>query len=238
MAEKDRVREPVQDRSRDKKISLIEAGKKLFALQGYQGTNTKEIAREAGVSVGTFYAYFADKGGLFLDIVETYYEEIFHHSREMMARDFRIPGGLETMIPGLVRALYEAHAIEPALHREISIILLRGSNEAGREGPDQEVFTAILRKVEALDGAVQAWLEEVLRPLLPSCPEETLAAAACLIFRTAEETVHRLRQFPESMENPDAVLDQLALMLGAYLERLGQNPVLPEESVGGHGVLP
>ena len=232
MTENDRVREPVQDRSRDKKNSLLEAGKKLFALRGYQGTNTKEIAREAGVSVGTFYAYFADKGGLFREIVEGYYEEIFRHSRQMMARGLPQEGDLEKTIPGLVGALYEAHAIGPALHREISIILLQGSNQAGREGPDQEVFTAILRKVEALDGAVQAWLEGLLRPLLPNCPEETLAAAACLIFRTAEETVHRLRQFPGSMEDPEAVLDQLALMLGAYLERLGRNPSLTETSGG------
>jgi AcrR family transcriptional regulator len=228
MTEKDRVREPVQDRSRDKKHSLTETGKKLFALKGYQGTNTKEIAREAGVSVGTFYAYFTDKGDLFREIVEGYYEEIFRHSREMMAREFRSEGDLDKIIPGLVRTLYEAHAIEPALHREISIILLQGSNHEGPEGPDQKVFTAILRKVEALDGAVQAWVEELLRHLLPDGPDETLAAAACLIFRTTEETVHRLRQFPDSMENPDAVLNQLALMLGAYLDRLRQKPLLPK----------
>lgn len=228
MAETERVREPVQDRSRDKKNSLTEAGKNLFAMKGYHGTNTKEIAREAGVSVGTFYAYFTDKGGLFREIVEDYYEEIFRHSREMMAREFRLEDDLEKIIPGLVRTLYEAHAIEPALHREISIILLQGSNQEGREGPDQDLFTTINRKVEALDGAVQSWLEELLRPLLPEGSEETLAAAACLIFRTTEETVHRLRQFPDSMENPDAVLNQLSLMLGAYLNRLRQNPHLPK----------
>ena len=54
------VREPVQQRSIDKKNRIIKAGYELFAKNGYYNTNTVEIAKQAGVSTGIVYGYFHD----------------------------------------------------------------------------------------------------------------------------------------------------------------------------------
>lgn len=43
---------------------LIRAGGKLFARKGVAPTTAAEIAREAGVAVGTLYLHFGDKSGL------------------------------------------------------------------------------------------------------------------------------------------------------------------------------
>ncbi|HOJ13921.1 MAG TPA: TetR/AcrR family transcriptional regulator [Deltaproteobacteria bacterium] len=48
----------------------MEAGLRLFGEKGLAGTSSNEIARRAGVSIGTFYSYFKDKRSLFLAILK------------------------------------------------------------------------------------------------------------------------------------------------------------------------
>jgi AcrR family transcriptional regulator len=40
---------------------LLEAGARLFGDRGFDRVNSNEVAREAGLGVGTFYAHFRDK---------------------------------------------------------------------------------------------------------------------------------------------------------------------------------
>jgi AcrR family transcriptional regulator len=47
---------------------LVEAAGKLFNSVGYFGTDSNRIAREAGYAPGTFYAHFADKREIFLEV--------------------------------------------------------------------------------------------------------------------------------------------------------------------------
>lgn len=57
---------------------LIDSASKLFAEKGYVATSVSDIAEDAGVSLGTFYQYFAER----IDIVAVLVVEIIH---EMLA---------------------------------------------------------------------------------------------------------------------------------------------------------
>jgi len=48
---------------------LREAALRLFAERGYAATTIEDIARAAGVTVGTVYRYFADKAALMSELV-------------------------------------------------------------------------------------------------------------------------------------------------------------------------
>jgi AcrR family transcriptional regulator len=61
------VRKFSQARARKTYETLIEAAARLFAERGYDATQTPDIAAAAGVSVGTFYRYFADKKEIYLE---------------------------------------------------------------------------------------------------------------------------------------------------------------------------
>jgi AcrR family transcriptional regulator len=63
---KEKTREKVQR----KKEEIIEATLKLYADRGYYLTNIREIAKESGISVPTFYHYFQDKRELFVETIE------------------------------------------------------------------------------------------------------------------------------------------------------------------------
>ncbi|MGE0439735.1 MAG: TetR/AcrR family transcriptional regulator [Gemmatimonadales bacterium] len=51
-------------RSEDRPAELQAAALRLFATRGYGGATMEDIAREAGVTVGTVYRYFRDKDAL------------------------------------------------------------------------------------------------------------------------------------------------------------------------------
>ena len=73
MAEK--IREPRQKRSIEKKRKIVMAGFQLFCEKGYYNTNTAEIAKYAGVSTGTVYSYFNDKTDIYIAAFEDYLNE-------------------------------------------------------------------------------------------------------------------------------------------------------------------
>jgi AcrR family transcriptional regulator len=54
------------------KERLVAAAARLFNRAGYHGTDSNEIAREAGYATGVFYKHFADKREIFLAAYETW----------------------------------------------------------------------------------------------------------------------------------------------------------------------
>lgn len=226
MKESDSVRTPVQARSRQTREQIVNAGRELFARKGYQRAGVKEIARAAGVAVGSFYAYFPDKQALFLEITEGYYREIFARIQdavgqgigsELFASSGQSHDEIKAIVGTMIQALYDAHDIEPELHRELQLMILAGGTPAEGNGDrdrDTTMHRIVRERVDAMDREVQAWLTEIIRHYAPSRDPET---AAAVVFRSAEETIHRLKFFPETMPPADAVIGELSSMLSAYL---------------------
>lgn len=75
-----RTTDPERTRARRETISAAAAG--LFATNGFEKTTAADIAREAGLSSGTVFYYFADKRAVFRSI----FEADLPASREMIAR--------------------------------------------------------------------------------------------------------------------------------------------------------
>lgn len=52
----------------DKKAEIFKFGREIFKTKGFKKTNISEIAKLAGIGVGTFYNYYSSKEQLFLEI--------------------------------------------------------------------------------------------------------------------------------------------------------------------------
>jgi AcrR family transcriptional regulator len=63
---KNEVRIPQQKRSVEKKEKIILAATRILMEKGYLNTNTADIAKAAGISTGSVYAYFEDKKDILL----------------------------------------------------------------------------------------------------------------------------------------------------------------------------
>lgn len=62
----------LQKRAIESREKLLDAAWKLFCAKGYFNTNTKEIAKTAGVSVGNFYNYYKDKSDIYYELAARY----------------------------------------------------------------------------------------------------------------------------------------------------------------------
>lgn len=77
MDKKRQIRKPKQLRAINSKEKIVDASYKLFCEKGYYKTNSIEIAKFAGVSIGCFYSYFKDKDAVFLQILDMYNNNSF-----------------------------------------------------------------------------------------------------------------------------------------------------------------
>jgi AcrR family transcriptional regulator len=70
-ARKPRQRPTARDRQREEtRKRLLDAARKLFAKNGYEGVSVTDIGKEAGVSHAMIYANFGDKAGLLYEIIK------------------------------------------------------------------------------------------------------------------------------------------------------------------------
>jgi AcrR family transcriptional regulator len=66
----------------DKRQRILEAARKRFRYYGVRKTTMQEIARDAGVAVGTLYLYFKDKDDLLVACTDEY---VTRHHRQAEA---------------------------------------------------------------------------------------------------------------------------------------------------------
>jgi AcrR family transcriptional regulator len=92
--------ELARDDTRDKRQAILAAARELFAAQGYEETTIAEIARAAGMAVGTVYLYFGNKHDILVDVCVGLNAEI--------ARVIQSPAILALPLQEVPRAVIEA----------------------------------------------------------------------------------------------------------------------------------
>ncbi|HKL98559.1 MAG TPA: TetR/AcrR family transcriptional regulator [Mobilitalea sp.] len=115
------IREPVQQRSIDKRNRIIEAGYQLFSEKGYYNTNTVEIAKLAGVSTGIVYSYFKDKKDIFILSIETYYDNIASPLFEQISK-IKTPLVLDDIVRQIIVMMTHSHTLVKSVHEEMQAL--------------------------------------------------------------------------------------------------------------------
>ncbi|PJI07448.1 MULTISPECIES: TetR/AcrR family transcriptional regulator [Clostridium] len=73
--EKNYDEKPKQKRAFETRKKLIIAAEELFNKKGFYDTTSKDIAKEAGVSIGIFYNYFKDKSRIYYECLNLGYDD-------------------------------------------------------------------------------------------------------------------------------------------------------------------
>ncbi len=194
-------RQPKQQRSRSLVDTLLEATARVLADKGLAHTTTNEIARVAGVSVGSLYQYFPSKEALAAALIE---RQVELDIQELSAATAEVLGQpLEEIVAHTVRAML-------AMHRR-----------------DKGLMPALLQLVPLVDRIahvrqVAAQGRELLRALLEAHRERLrpgmdLELATFIAGRTLEELVHvAVMERPELLDDA-RFADELTHLLLAYL---------------------
>ena len=114
----DNIREPKQQRAIEKKEKIIEEGFNLICKNGYYNTNTREIAKSAGVSTGIVYQYFNDKYDILLEGLEKYGDSIFFpmlkkNDIKFDKKDF------DKLLNQMIKHYINNHKVSNVAHEEI-----------------------------------------------------------------------------------------------------------------------
>jgi AcrR family transcriptional regulator len=202
MSGKDTIRTPQQERSRETKQRIINAGLKLFSEKGFYKTNSKEIAREAGVSIGSFYIYFSDKKALFREVLVDYHRMIKNVLETIEIQEFVQTRNVKAFLHYLINTLIEAHNIYPQFHQEVAVMAQSDPDIAGIiENTKRE-------SIEITKAMLFRW-KDVLRI-------KDIDAAAIVVQTATEELVHTLI-FSKSKVSGERIINELTEMLFRYL---------------------
>jgi AcrR family transcriptional regulator len=197
-----KTRVPQQKRGIETRNRILEAARVLFSLDGYHGTNAKEITAEAGVSVGSFYAYFKDKKELFMELTHGHMKQeilaMLDHVKDLPSEKI----GKKETVRHMIQVVADTHDQSPELYRETEALKFTDSDILGFHEEINAHFNK--RFISFLE-----MFEDRLRIT-------DVEAAAKVIACAIQESIHSVRLFDSSISE-DRLIDALADMVHRYL---------------------
>ena len=155
MSSEARPRRGVPAETRDR---LVATAAEVFNRDGYDGTDSNRIAREAGYSPGTFYKHFPDKKAIFLAVYE-----------EWVAREWQSVGALLT----------SEGSVQEVAGRIVDVFLDHHARWRG--------FRASLRALVPIDADVRAFSRELRKKQLEALAHLSKTTRGGRTARSREE---------------------------------------------------
>lgn len=197
------IRIPKQARSIEKKKQLKQAALILFSEKGFHNTSSNEIAKKAGLSIGTFYSYFTDKTALYEELVKDLYQDALAQIPDIGIEneDDMIPDPAE-LIRSYIQTIMQIHTYMPAFQKEITSL-----------SQQYEEFRVLEEKYRSYAAEKVLRLLQGYRKLLRITD---FATAGMIIQNSLEAVVHEV-QFYHTSYDKDKVIDELTDMLCRYV---------------------
>lgn len=114
------VRIPTQKRSIEKRNKIIEKGFELMCNNGYHATNTADIAKYAGVSIGIIYQYFTDKKEIFIEGAKKYSNDIMFPIFSLIDENTKLPKDLKSFFKKIIEINKRQHTTSKKAHQELT----------------------------------------------------------------------------------------------------------------------
>lgn len=105
----------------DKKVSILEAAEKLFTELGYEGTSTRQIAKEAGANMSMINYYFGSKEGVFMEIMSNRIMDFNAYLNNISEDKMSGMEKLLKVIEVYANRILCNHGLHKLMHRELSL---------------------------------------------------------------------------------------------------------------------
>jgi AcrR family transcriptional regulator len=196
-----------QPRGKATREKLLLAARSLFAQDGYEGASIGDVARAAGVGVGTVYHHFADKRALLLELLDR--DIAATHIQLVDDRGGPLVRALRS--PDFFKALGESLRLVRGLRVNYPATYLVAVNVARRDAE-------VAQRLEAIE---EKYLEASRTDLTMGIAEGrirndlNLDAAALVVYRSFEAVVREISA--ASDDAAEGIIGELADLLGRYL---------------------
>lgn len=198
------VRTPKQQRSIQTKKLIIKAAFHLYAKKGIHGTNSKEIADKAGVSIGSFYSYFKNKKTLLMEILGDFLDRTYLSIWKDM-ETVRLTELGRDDIRFIINNVFKAYDLAPTF--------LRQTHALRYSDPD------INRVYERERGREVAQIRHLLESNKQRMRPLDQEAAALIIHNAVESVTHTAKLLGPKMDE-NRLVNELTEMI--YLFLLGE----------------
>jgi AcrR family transcriptional regulator len=132
----------------DKRQRILDAARERFRHYGVRKTTMQEIARDAGVAVGTLYLYFKDKDDLLVACTEEYVTRHRRQAEAILASDASAADKLRRYVLDRFRASQATRAggYRPAAELQREVLRVRPERRVEEGRMMAESFVRILRQ--------------------------------------------------------------------------------------------
>ncbi|WP_028656128.1 TetR/AcrR family transcriptional regulator [Nocardioides sp. J54] len=191
---------PQQARSREMVERIVAAGRQVLVEHGYDAFSTNRVAAAAGVSPGSLYQYFPDKGAILDVVLDRYWAEVADQVAASLADRIGETG------PGMVRAT--ADALVGALEADpVALQVLAEELPLGRNRDRRADLERRVRDMVAIYLAA--------RPDASQRPDP--AVAAWVVVLALENLALRWVLDQPAAVTREALLDEVVALVGGYL---------------------
>lgn len=192
-------KEPRQERSRQMVERIIDAGRTVLLEDGYDAFSTNQVARVAGVSPGSLYQYFPDKGAILDVVIDRYWDEVTDRVAASLAD--RVGDSGPEMVHATADALVAALEADRALLRVVAEELPVTRHKERR--------TQLELRVREIMAAYLAG-----RPAASHRPDPAVASWV-LVLALENLTLRWVLDQPSISR--DQLIDEIAALVGGYL---------------------
>jgi AcrR family transcriptional regulator len=151
-------------RAEQTRAAIVEAALRLFREHGYEAATMRAIAREAGVSTGNAYYYFASKEELIQEFYLRSHAEHAAACRGMLDAEQDFAGRLRGTLRALIQVLNPYHSFAATFYKSAAEPTSPLSPFSKESSPARDASIALYREVA--DGS-SARIDRELRAELP-----------------------------------------------------------------------
>jgi AcrR family transcriptional regulator len=190
------------------RTAILDAAERLFLNQGYQATTVERLAEEADVAVGSLYAHFGGKGGVYAALIDRALELDAHYADLGEGGASDPLGRLVGLADGYLRFAREHPGYFRLFRFPPDGVPTDGPAAAAAARVAAWVDSEVARMAEALR---EAMATGIVRPL---DPERTAR-----VLWTAWDAVIAAQVLPGGMGLSDEEFDGLLDLIGEILTR-------------------
>ena len=106
----------------DKKTDILNAALKLFSEFGYEGTSTRQIAKESGANMAMINYYFGSKEGVFLEIMEDKISGFKYQLNQINEEQIPAKEKLLKVVDRYATRIFSNITFHKMMHRELSLM--------------------------------------------------------------------------------------------------------------------
>ena len=195
---------------RDRREEILNASLHLFAEKGFHGTSMRDIAREADITEGLIYHYFASKRDLFRAIIEEHSFLPLLRTLPDLAEQLDLRGLLMVLARGFFDVLHQNTQLTRLLLQEVQVF-----------PEEKEAFfaDAVGQSVEVLGALLDDRMSEKARSQVDPQVAARIFFNALLAFFVEQEILGGKHLLPADEET------YVEHLVDMYVKRLGSGGV-------------